>query len=108
MKRYSVNITGEALADMESLYNYIAYTLKSPDNAMRQYNRLADAIMTLDEFPERYGIFNSEPEYSLGIRRMTVDNFLVCYVVDDYSVTVIAVLYGASDVHTRLINRSTS
>ena len=48
MKHYTVEITNEALADMEQLYNHIAYVLQAPENAMDQYNRIADAILTLD------------------------------------------------------------
>lgn len=69
---------------------------------MRQYNRIADAILTLESFTERFGVFECEPEYSLGIHRMVVGNYLVCYVIDPAVVTVIAVFYGASDVHRRL------
>ncbi len=40
----------------------------------------------------------------MGIRRMVVDNFLVCYVIEADVVTVMNVLYGASDVRQRLKN----
>lgn len=33
---------------------------------------------------------------------MIVDNYLVCYLIDSDVVTVTDVLYGASNVHTRL------
>ena len=33
MKEYTVNITDEALADMEGIYNYIAHNLSAPENA---------------------------------------------------------------------------
>ena len=75
MKTYRVEITCEALADMEQLYNHIAYVLLSPENAMGQYNRIADAILKLDEMPERFRIMDSEPEHSRGLRRMLVDNY---------------------------------
>lgn len=35
MKQYTVEITEEALADMEQLYNHIAFVLPAPDNADR-------------------------------------------------------------------------
>ena len=54
MNKFSVNITDEALADMEKLYEYIATVKLAPENAMGQYNRIADAILTLDEFPDRF------------------------------------------------------
>ena len=106
MENYTVNITDDALADMEDIYNYIAYELLAPENARGQYDRSANAILTLDSFPERFCIFDAEPEHSLGIRRMVVDNYLVCYVVDPGTVTVIAVFYGASDIHARLGERN--
>lgn len=59
MKQYKVEITREALRDMEDIYNYIAVDLLSPENAMGQYNRIADEILTLDSFPERYRIMES-------------------------------------------------
>jgi len=33
MKHYKVKITNEALKDMETIYNYIALNLQSPENA---------------------------------------------------------------------------
>ena len=104
MKRYTVRITDQVVGDMEELYTYIAVQLRVPENAMRQYDRIAEAILTLDRFPERFGCFHIEPEYSMGIRRMVVDNFLVCYVIEADVVTVTNVLYGASDVRQRLKN----
>ena len=102
MVKYSVDITDEALADMESIYEYIAFKLLAPENAMGQYNRIADAILTLDSCPERFALFECEPEHSRGIHKMIVDNYVVCYVIDPGIVTVTNVLYGASDIHKRL------
>ena len=48
MKQYRVEITNQALADMEQLYNHIAYVLLAPENAMGQYNRIAEKILGLD------------------------------------------------------------
>ena len=102
MVKYRVDITDEALADMESLYEYIKFKLLAPENAMGQYNRIAGAILTLDSYPERLALFECEPEHSRGIHKMIVDNYVVCYVIDPGIVTVTNVLYGASDIHKRL------
>lgn len=50
MKQYAIQITDKALGDMEDIYNYIANILQAPENAMGQYNRIADAIQKLDIF----------------------------------------------------------
>ena len=69
MEQYKVEITKEALQDMEDIYNYIALELLSPENAMGQYNRIADEILTLDTFPQRYRIMDSEPEKQMELPR---------------------------------------
>ena len=79
MKHYTVEITNEALADMEQLYNHIAYVLQAPENAMDQYNRIADAILTLDTLAERIRIMESEPERGKEMRRLLVDNYSVFF-----------------------------
>ena len=105
MEVYSVNISEVALADMESIYNYIAKTLLAPESALRQYNRIANAILSLDTLPERYPFFDLEPEHSWRMRKMVVDNYIVCYIVDPGIVTVTDVLYVAADVHSWLKRR---
>lgn len=53
MKQYRIQITDKALSNMKEIYNYIAKQLQAPEAAMGKYNRIADAIETLDTFPER-------------------------------------------------------
>lgn len=105
MDKYEVEITNEALENMDKIYNYITKTLLAPENAIGQYDRIANAILTLGTFPENYKLFDSEPEHSWGLHRMVVDNYLVCYLIDPGIVTITDVLYGASDVPTRLEER---
>lgn len=104
MKQYSVKITDKALGDMEAIYQYIATELQVPATALRQYNRIADAVESLATAPKRCKLFDSQPEHDMGIRQKTVDNYAVIFVVDDAidTVTVLRVLYSASDINTRL------
>ena len=102
MEQYKVEITKEALQDMEDMYNYIALELLSPENAMGQYNRIADEILTLDTFPQRYRIMDSEPEKQMELRRMIVDNYSVFYTIRADKVIVTDVLYTTSDIEVRL------
>ena len=103
MTLYEVQITNRALADMESIYSYIADVLQTPDNAMNQYNRIAKAIERLGVFPERIKIMETEPERGKNIRQLNVDNYAVFYVIRERRVVVFRVLYGASDISRRLL-----
>ena len=104
MKQYRVQITDSALQDMEMIYIYIAEQLLAPDYAMGQYDRIAEAIESLQIFPERVRLMDSAPERSLGLRRMTVDIYSVFYSVSDGIVKVVRVLYSASDIEKRLLD----
>lgn len=105
MKQYTVQITDKALADMEEIYTYIAEQLLAPENAIGQYNRIAEAIQNLNVFPERVRIMESEPEHAMGLRQLPIDNFSVFYVIEDNRVVVMRVLYSASDISRRLLER---
>ncbi len=105
MKQYTVQITDKALADMEEIYIYIVEQLLAPENAIGQYNRIAEAIQNLNVFPERVRIMESEPEHAMGLRQLPIDNFSVFYVVEDNRVVVTRVLYSASDINRRLLER---
>lgn len=104
MKRYEVKITNKALADMEAIYNYIANQFQAPDTAVKQYDRIAEGIQSLDFFPERCKLFDSQPEHDMGLRQLLVDKYSAIYVVKEDTVTVLRVLYSASDIISRLRN----
>ena len=63
---------------------------------------IADEILTLDTFPERFRIMDSEPEKRMELRRMFVDNYSVFYTICDERVIVTDVLYTASDIEACL------
>ena len=102
MIRFNVEITQEALNDMEQIFEHIACVLLAPENAMAQYNRIADAILTLEYMPQRFRIMESEPAHSRGMRRVLVDNYSVFYIVQENRVVVTNVLYTPSDIEQRL------
>jgi plasmid stabilization system protein ParE len=87
---------------MEEIYNYIAKKLQAPETAMGQYNRIADAIETLNTFPERVKLVESEEEAILGLRQMYVDNFFVFFHIKEERVIITNVLYSYRDISKRL------
>ena len=95
---YSVNISSQADKDIRAIYEYIALTLMSPENANAQLSRLEDRINKLDNLPKRF------PKYKNEIRFMPVDNYLVFYTVDDVSknVSILRVMYGKRNIENTL------
>ena len=102
MKIYDVQTSEKSLKDMESIYDYILEKLFAPIAAMNQYNRIADAILSLETMPERIKLMDSEPEKSLGIRQMSVDNYSIFFIIKGEIVSIIRVLYSSSDISKRL------
>ena len=102
MERYKVQITAQALKDMEAIYSYIAREFGAPDTALRLYDRLVDAALSLEYLPARMALVPFEPERSAGLRRLNVERYAIFYLIDGSNVVVTNVLYGRSDVETRL------
>lgn len=105
MKTYALKITDTALADMSSIHDYIADQLLSPEAAMGQYDRIASAIETLANFPERCAVLHVPFQDCGEMRQLRVNNYTVVFVVGEAAVTVLRVLYSASDIGHRLMEQ---
>lgn len=101
---YEVTTTEQAETDLRGIYEYIAFELISPENASGQLDRLEEHIMELEEFPEKFKLYEKEPWHSRGLRVMPVDNYLVFYIPDKEAgiVTVIRVMYSGRNVDSQL------
>ena len=101
---YTVNVTDAADNDLRAIFSYIAFELKSYQNAAGQLERLESAICSLSEMPESYRRYEKEPWHSRGLRCMSVDNYCVFYIPDHarQTVEVIRVMYGGRDIDRRL------
>ena len=102
MSHYEVLISDKALEDMNAIYDHIVEILLAPDTAARQYDRISNAILSLEEYPERIRIMDTEPEHTKDLRQMTVDNFAIFFVINAGTIYITNVLYSASDISKRL------
>ena len=86
------------------IYEYIAYELKSPDNARGQLDRLEECILSLEHMPHRFREYYKESWKSRGIRVVPIDNYLVLYIPEKETgvVTILRVMYAGRDVDTQL------
>ena len=102
---FEIEVSEQADADLRSIYEYIAFELQSLKNADGQLVRLEESIMSLDQMPERFRLYENEPWHSRGLHLMPVDNYCVLYIADKQKslVTVIRVMYGARDIDAELL-----
>ena len=101
---YHVLYSKVAKEDIKDIYEYIAYDLLEPATASSQIKRIIKLIKSLSEMPMRFQRYAEEPWYSLGLRVVPVDNYLVFYLPDEMKLTVniIRVMYRGRDLKTQL------
>ncbi len=105
---YNVIISKQAELDLRGIYEYIAFELRSPENAKGQLERLEDKIFKLESFPEKYRLYENEPWKSRGLRILPVDHYVVLYIPskEKQTVTIIRIMYGGRDIDWQLGNRT--
>ncbi len=102
--KYKVNISPEAIKDINGIYEYISQVLYEENIAVKMIKLLQESILSLDEMPNRFKRFDNEPWKSRGVHIMPVKKYLVFYIVDDNkkSVDVIRIIYGSRDLEEQL------
>lgn len=102
--KFEVELTERADRDLRNIFLYIAVDLGAPENAERQINRLWDAILSLDELPERYRCYEDEPWRSRGMRFFSIDNFVILYIpyLEEKVVRIVTIMYGGRDISEQL------
>jgi toxin ParE1/3/4 len=71
--------TFQALQDLRDIYDYIAFTLLSPDAARNTTERILEAARGLQSMPEKNPLYKEEPWHSQGVRFIPVKNYIVFY-----------------------------
>lgn len=93
---YQVKLTNYAVEQMREIIGYISEVLQSPDTAHRWMEKIKLEISSLRTMPNRYPLTPEEPWRSEGIHKMSVENFLVYYWVNESEkiVWVTVIVYG--------------
>ena len=96
--------TYRAQNDLHDIYEYIAFTLLSPENAAGTARRIMDTIRSLGVMPERYPIYEAEPWHSRGLRYAAARSYLIFYMVDfqTQTVSISRIIYGGRDIRSQL------
>lgn len=88
MTEYKIVIEETAEKDLVGILSYISDTLHEPNTALKIYSSIKNEILTLEKLPFRYALVNGEPYRSMGVRRISVENYTAFYVVDEDRKTV--------------------
>ena len=100
MKQWKVTVTLEFGNDIRAIHSYISNTLLEPIIAKKMIDRILKAVGELSLLPLRYPLYDKEPWKSRGLRKMTVGNYLVFYIVQEEigNVVVLRFLYSGRDI----------
>ena len=101
---YEVEVSEQADHDLREIFEYIAFELQSPENAIGQLDRLEEQILSLDMMPERYRKYEKEPWKSRELHILPVDNYVILYIPnsDKKVVTILRVMYAGRDIDNQL------
>lgn len=101
---WDVEFTEQARNDLRDILDYISYELQAPKIAVRLVREITNEILSLNQMPMRYRLYDEEPWQSQGLRYFPVKNYLIFYYPDESTNTVYAVrvIYGGRDISCQL------
>lgn len=101
MDNYKVIIAANAERDLSDILSYISDTLFEPSSAKRICQTIKAQILSLSEMPQRFGLVAEEPYESMGVRKVSVENYIIFYLVNEKKkeVLVLRVLYNRREWH---------
>lgn len=104
MGRYAVEVTLQAQEQMREIALYVAKELMNREAALGLLDAFEEAILSLEEFPERVALTSEEPWRSEEIHQLIVENYYIYFWIDKKVVRVIAVVYQGRDQRRQLEN----
>ena len=101
---WDVAYSDESIRDLEELYAYVAFELSAPESARKLVEKIMARADSLETFPMRFARYPVSPLREGGVRFVAVDNYLIFYRPDEHehAVHILRVLFGGSDVVSRL------
>ena len=101
---WDIKFTDQARRDLRDILDYISYELQEPQVAVNLVRSITKEILSLDQMPMRYRLYEKEPWKSQGLRCFPVKNYLIFCYPEETSNTVYAVrvIYGGRDISRQL------
>ena len=96
---YKVKLTDHAVAQLREAVIYISKVLQASTVAKHWAARIKKELASLSTMPARYPLTEEDPWHTEGIHKMSVENFLVYYWIDEEKkiVWITAIVYARRD-----------
>lgn len=88
---WEIEFTDQAKQDLRDILDYITYELQEPKVAVNLVRQITKEILSLNQMPMRYRLYDEEPWKNQGLRCFPVKNYLIFYYPDETKNTVYAV-----------------
>lgn len=104
MSQWKVKLSPEFKQEVRELYSYVANALLVPETALKQVDKILNAVESLAEMPQRHPLYEREPWKTRGLRKLVIDNFIVFYLTNEKTkdVAVLHVFYGGRNITSLL------
>jgi len=104
MENYNLVYLEQAKDDLKEIAAYVAYELKNPSAALRLAVKITDAAETVRTFPYANGVYSPIRPLKHEYRRVTVENYMLFYYVDEAlkTVTVSRIIYGKRNLKKQI------
>ena len=99
MDKYTIIYTPNFEIQLYEIINYISYQLYNPQAASHFLDILEIKTKNLISFPCIYPIVKENPWNNRGLRKMTINAFVIYYLADDIdkSVYLLSIIYARRD-----------
>ena len=96
---YKVKLTDHAVAQLQEAVIDISKVLQASTVAKHWAARVKKELASLSTMPARYPLTEEEPWHTEGVHKMSVENFLVYYWIDEEKkiVWITAIVYARRD-----------
>lgn len=83
MDKYKVKLNSRAILELENIYECIANEKLASENAKGQVDRIKQAIVNLDTFPQSHQERNKGRYARKGYRQLLIDNYIAIFRIDE-------------------------
>ena len=97
MKSYKLEFLSDFNDDLTHTITYISETLGNPQAATRFLNEVQTAIRKRLQMPLSFEPIHSKRDHQGAYYRIYVGNYVVYYIVEDDTMKVMRLVYGARD-----------